>query len=325
MFATTYDHFDDLSIYAFSHYQRYADVLDDLPLCLPSKQTFTITDELPAPAECVMRKTFDELVQYSLNIPQIDDLFANALTWGSSDYTSGHGWAMRDYFNEDEDGRKRYEWNEYPKPRIVAGREWRKRFPNAPNNWVYATHKHTIMRTKGYRDVCFTKKGKFVKSRHNRFMEVEDRNKVLRGTGHFYTGDGGYAGNGTASRTFLYRKNFNECACADWTRPDGTPIVSGRGEARTTTNAGTMEATTEFYKNKQKKCFVKHSRAIRNAMPAGHPVFQATLYDELVAINYNNQLAYHRAYPQKKCWSAQNGDLAPYHHRIHEHTPYQRS
>jgi hypothetical protein len=84
--VSTYDVFDDLSIYAPAHFEKFADVIDELALSREDLEapTFAPIDTLPAPAECVMRKTFEELVEYSLNIPQFAELFTTATTWEES-------------------------------------------------------------------------------------------------------------------------------------------------------------------------------------------------------------------------------------------------
>jgi len=302
MVSNTYDVFDDLSIHAVAHYDKFR----------PSLHAIA-TAHLPPPAECVMRKTFEELVEYSLNIPQIADLFTTATTWGGQDYTSGHGWAMRDLFRREEEFNARERarhrvgnWNSnftFPRPHVVKHRELEREGADARllNDWWYFHSRHTIEKTKGFRDACMTKAGRVVPARLARFREmISGAENTFRG--EYRWDNGNYPRKHFAT---FYQVGMSECRMPDMTDRNGDKI--------------TIRAThygdgglTHYVMEQDDVLIPRHLREYhgRNARDS---IFHLTIYDKLVRSNYDRARAYAYALATKNA----EKKFPAKHHRIH--------
>lgn len=260
-----------------------------------TQQTFTPIDELPAPAEVVMRKTFEELVEYSLNIPIFAELFTTATTWGGQDYTSGHGWLMRDLFRREAEFNARERalnrvgnWNSnytFPRPHIVKHRELQRNGASREllNEWWYNPSHFTIEKTKGFRDACMTKAGNLVPARVARFREyISGAENTFRG--EYRWDNGNYPRQHFAT---FYQVGFNECRCIDMTDRNGDKInvdLVHYGDGGI--DHLSAEQTDEIVSANLRRFHANHHRH-----PRGF-IFHLTIYDKIVKSNYQRATAY---------------------------------
>jgi hypothetical protein len=289
--------------------------------------TFTPIAELPAPAECVMRKTFDELVDYSLRIPMFNELFTTATTWGGQDYTSGHGWAMRDHFQRGNDfdaelaSRGKDPWFYggcyYPMPHMVASREadWARQQRGEERDrfhldrWWYFPERMTIERTKGFRDATRTKKGVAVPARVRRFREAMSNAEYKRKGQASYNPTNNYP---TRACSSFYQSGWAECSTPDWTDREGNPIQRNR---KVYGDGGVSEVAHE-------QTDVRYSEFItrRYRDELGYEIYHDTLYDILETSNYIRRNAYSVALGgknPKKRFPAEKYPIHPHSRQAH--------